>query len=621
MQKNSVERFGKYVLLERIAAGGMAEVYLAKSTGAEGIGRFFAIKRILPQFSDNIEFIEMFKEEAKLAMNLHHGNVVQIFEFGIEKGQFYLVMEFVEGQNLRQILNHLMKIGKSLSVEQVLYICKEVAAGLDYAHRSLDKTTGKPLNIIHRDMSPQNAMVSFEGEVKIVDFGIAKAENQIEQTRAGTIKGKFGYMSPEQAEALPIDLRTDIFSLGIILWEMLTRERLFVSQSEAATLKKIRDCNIPSPRKLNPNVPAELEKIVMKALARDKGVRYQTAAALHKDLNRFMNTEYPEFSQQDFSVFMKSIYAETFMENRKKLSKYAQVPVPLMDEATAVSFTESMSMDSMEEKMNQTFSDIKEKVDLKGLQLKEDVESSIRRRSIQHQVDHQAKKSSSGTKTSQTSGSSQKTSGLLSVLIFVAAAFTGWFVFFSGKIQTGKTPRGKAPAVAPAEVPTSPAPPVEAVEQASSQKIPLNVQSFPQGAQVQIDGRVVGTTPYSGTIEANKIFRIVLNKEGYVPYEQVAEKAVPPSHSLRAALVPEPPTGFVSVDVRNASPNTVIRVNDIKLTESLPIRRLRIPAGVPVKIQIMEPYSGTVSEQTITVGQGQLRSVIFNLSKTAGPNN
>ncbi len=620
MQKNLGERFGKYLLLERLAAGGMAEVYLAKSTGAEGIGRFFAIKRILPQFSDNTEFIEMFKEEAKLAMNLHHGNVVQIFEFGVEKGQFYLVMEFVEGQNLRQILNHLLKIGKSFSIDQVIYVCKEVAAGLDYAHRSLDKTTGKPLNIIHRDMSPQNAMVSFEGEVKIVDFGIAKAENQIEQTRAGTIKGKFGYMSPEQAEALPIDLRTDIFSLGIILWEMLTRERLFVSQSEAATLKKIRDCNIPSPRKLNPNIPVELEKIVMKALARDKGIRYQSSAALHKDLNRFLNTEYPEFSQQDFSVFMKSIYAETFMENRKKLSKYAQLPVPMMEDATSVSFTESMSMDSMEEKMSQTFSGVSAKVDLRELQLKEDVESSIRRRSIQHQVANQNKKTSI-TKTQSGVSPSQRTSGILSILIFVAAAFTGWFVFFSGSNRAPSKPKAPVHAEAPPAREETPPAATETIEQASTQQVPLNVQSFPQGAQVQIDGKVVGTTPYSGTIPANKVFRIVLSKEGYVPYEQVAEKAAPPNHSLRATLVPEPPTGFVNIDIKNATPNTVVRVNDVKLTETLPIRRLRIPAGVPVKIQVMQPFSGSISEQTITVGQGQSRSVIFNLSKTAGPNN
>ncbi len=194
------ESFGKYVLLEKLATGGMAEVFLARGTGAGGIGKFFAIKRILPQYADSPEFIEMFKEEAKIAINLNHSNIVSIHEFGVEKGQFFLVMDYVEGRNLRQILNKMKKTNLQFSVEQVVFIIKEVAAGLDHAHRCIDGSTGRPLNITHRDMSPQNVMVSFEGETKIVDFGIAKAESQIETTRAGTLKGKFGYMSPEQAE-------------------------------------------------------------------------------------------------------------------------------------------------------------------------------------------------------------------------------------------------------------------------------------------------------------------------------------------------------------------------------------------------------------------------------------
>ena len=170
-----LEAFGKYLLLEKIASGGMAEVYLAKSIGANGINKFVAIKRILPQYSDNPEFIDMFKEEAKIAVNLNHGNVVSIFDFGVEKGQFFLVMEFVEGQNLRQILNHMKKETKDFTIDQITYVIKEVAAGLDHAHRCLDGATGRPLNITHRDMSPQNVMISFEGEIKVVDFGIAKA--------------------------------------------------------------------------------------------------------------------------------------------------------------------------------------------------------------------------------------------------------------------------------------------------------------------------------------------------------------------------------------------------------------------------------------------------------------
>lgn len=319
------ENFGKYVLLEKLATGGMAEVFLARGTGAGGIGKFFAIKRILPQYADSPEFIEMFKDEAKIAINLNHSNIVSIHEFGVEKGHFFLVMDYVEGRNLRQILNKMKKSGLQFSVEQIVYIIKEVAGGLDHAHRCIDGSTGKPLNITHRDMSPQNVMVSFEGEVKIVDFGIAKAESQIETTRAGTLKGKFGYMSPEQAEGQAVDLRTDIFSLGIVMWELLAHDRLFVANNEINTLRKIRDCQIPSLRKINPNIHTELERISQKSLARDRNLRYQTGAALHRDLNRFLNRQYPDFSAQDFSVFIKSVFADEILSLRKRLVEYAKV--------------------------------------------------------------------------------------------------------------------------------------------------------------------------------------------------------------------------------------------------------------------------------------------------------
>lgn len=319
------ETFGKYILLEKIATGGMAEVYLGKNQGANGIAKFLAIKRILPQFSENTEFIDMFKDEAKIAVNLSHSNIVSIYEFGVEKDQFFLVMDYVEGRNLRQILNKMKKSNVTFSIEQVLYIIKEVAAGLDHAHRCLDGTTGKPLNIIHRDMSPQNIMISFESEVKIVDFGIAKAETQLETTRAGTLKGKFGYMSPEQAEGQQVDLRTDIFSLGIVLWELLANDRLFVANNEINTLRKIRDCQVPSLRKINPNIPPELERIVSKSLAKDRNLRYQTAAAFHRELSRFLNRQYPDFSTHDFSVFTKTLFSNEILESRKKQIEYAKI--------------------------------------------------------------------------------------------------------------------------------------------------------------------------------------------------------------------------------------------------------------------------------------------------------
>ena len=321
------EHFGKYMLLERIASGGMAEIFLGRAPGAGDIHKFIAIKRILPQFSDSQEYKNMFTSEAKIAVNLSHANIVSIYEFGIEKNQFFLVMDYVEGRNLRQVLNKMKDDSKRFSIEQIVYIIKEVAAGLDHAHRCINGSTGEPLNIIHRDMSPQNIMLSFEGEIKIVDFGIAKAETQYETTTDGTLKGKFGYMSPEQAEGQTVNLRTDIFSLGIILWELIANERLFLANNEINTLKKIRRCQIPSLRRMNPNIHPELERIVKKTLAKDQNLRYPHSAALHRDLNRFLNRRYPDFSPQDLSEFIKKIYASEILSARKRLIEYAKIPL------------------------------------------------------------------------------------------------------------------------------------------------------------------------------------------------------------------------------------------------------------------------------------------------------
>ncbi|RME14729.1 MAG: serine/threonine protein kinase, partial [Bdellovibrio sp.] len=329
--------------------GGMAEVFLARTVGTHGIGKFFALKRILPQYSDNAEFKKMFQEEAKIAINLSHSNIVSIYEFGTHNGQLYLAMDYVEGRNLRQILNKMKSSRSYFSLPQTLYIIKEVAAGLDHAHRC-NGPDGTPLNITHRDISPHNIMISFEGEVKVVDFGIAKAENQIEHTKAGTIKGKFGYMSPEQAEGQTIDLRTDIFSLGIILWELIAKTRLFIAKNEMSTLKKIRNCQIPSLRKYDPDIDPELERIVMKALARDRNLRYQTAAALYRDLNKFLNKKYPEFSPQDFAVYIKTLYSKEILETKKRLAKYAKLPLPQESQEQQVSFS---SLKTQEEPASQ----------------------------------------------------------------------------------------------------------------------------------------------------------------------------------------------------------------------------------------------------------------------------
>jgi len=264
----------------------------------------------------------MFIEEARIASSLNHSNIVRITNFGSIEDKYYHEMEYVDGKSLRQIVKKTRDLGIELPIDCVCYLVGEVCKGLNYAHMKHDPVTNQHLRIIHRDISPQNIMVSYAGEVKIIDWGIAKAVSSIDQTRAGVLKGKFGYMSPEQTAGLPLDLRSDIFSTAIVFYEALTNRRLFIAENEIATLKKIQDCDIVSPSQINGNIDANLEKIVLKALARDREDRYQTCQQLYNDINTYMNLTFPSFSFDKLASFVKQIFSEEIQEDRVKIQNY-----------------------------------------------------------------------------------------------------------------------------------------------------------------------------------------------------------------------------------------------------------------------------------------------------------
>jgi serine/threonine-protein kinase len=277
----------RYRVLERLAAGGMAEVFLAESAGIEGFKKLVAIKRVLPALSEKKRFIAMFLDEARLSAHLSHSNVAQVFDIGVGENAYFIVMEYVDGADLKQIIEYMRKSNKVFAVEAACFIASKICEGLTYAHE-LRGTDGEPLHIIHRDMSPPNVLLTKHGEVKIVDFGLAKAASQLERSEAGIIKGKFGYLSPEAAQGKDIDPRTDIFAVGIILWEMLAGRRLFYGETDFATVKQVQDAKIPSLRAENPGVPVELEQIIGHALARDPTARYGSARDLGRDLTAFL---------------------------------------------------------------------------------------------------------------------------------------------------------------------------------------------------------------------------------------------------------------------------------------------------------------------------------------------
>jgi serine/threonine protein kinase/predicted ATPase len=281
------KRFDKYEILERIGVGGMAEVYLAKSHGAEGLEKRLVIKRILPELSSNPRFVDMFIAEARIAMALNHPNIVQIYDFGKVDEDFYIAMEHVEGVDLGQIMSASTRDARHrMSVGDAVYVALELAKGLDYAHRRRDHM-GEEMGLVHRDISPQNVLVSREGMVKIVDFGIAKVAS-LDEENPGLLKGKFCYMSPEQASGLRVDARSDLFSAGVVLFEMVCNRPLFTYTTKDETLSLVKSAIVPDVSGLAPDAPADLERVIYKALARDVGERHQSARELQQDLARVL---------------------------------------------------------------------------------------------------------------------------------------------------------------------------------------------------------------------------------------------------------------------------------------------------------------------------------------------
>lgn len=319
--------FGKYYLLELINVGGMAEVYKAKMFGVEGFEKIVAIKKILPEVAEDGDFISMFIDEAKIAVQLQHPNIVQILELGKIEDSFFIAMELVNGKDLKTIRKRLKKVEILMAVEQSAYIISQVCDGLDYAHRKTDEKMN-PLNIVHRDISPQNIIISYEGNVKLIDFGIAKAKSKSTKTQAGMLKGKFSYMAPEQVAAMPLDRRSDIFSLGVVLFEMLTGKRLFLGKNDVETLEKIRKAEVPPPSVFNHDVSPELDRIVLKALARDRDDRYQWASEFADDLKRHIFSLQRRFDRQDVMNFMSEFFADELEEDSAKLAEYAKLKMP-----------------------------------------------------------------------------------------------------------------------------------------------------------------------------------------------------------------------------------------------------------------------------------------------------
>ena len=304
-----IGRIGRFDLLGRIAVGGMAEIYLAREAGPQAASRLLVVKRLLSHMTGEQRLIDMFIQEARLSMRLRQPSICPIYEFGEHDGSFYLAMEWVDGVSLSDVMERAFAKG-ALPIEIAIKIAIDVAGALHHAHAATDEE-GKPLGIVHRDVTPENIMVSYDGQVKLLDFGIAKAATQLKLTQAGELKGKFGYMSPEQYQGMEVDARSDVFSLGVCLFEALTGRALFSRSSEYETVAAIvLEERVPSIRDFYPELPVELERVVRRALAKSREARYGTADELQAALSRFLAERKYIVRDVDLAVLLQRLFQE-----------------------------------------------------------------------------------------------------------------------------------------------------------------------------------------------------------------------------------------------------------------------------------------------------------------------
>ncbi|MBL4684910.1 MAG: serine/threonine protein kinase, partial [Nannocystaceae bacterium] len=298
---------------EPIGSGGMARLYLARTTGLGGFEKRVVLKQIHPHLAQDAEFIARFIQEARLTATLEHPNIAAVYEVDVHEGIHFYAMEYVRGRDLRKVLRRAVEHKRALAVSEIVAIVSALCAGLHHAHgkRSAE---GEPLGIVHRDVSPSNVLIGFEGAVKLTDFGVAKARIGMVTTDAGTLRGKIPYMSPEQCRGEALDRRSDVYAVGLLMWEMLTGVRLRREETEIAMIRTIADCDAPSPLALRADCPAALEKIVMQALERSAATRYQSAAALQTALDEFGRESKLGASASSVAGLMEELFGEELLE-------------------------------------------------------------------------------------------------------------------------------------------------------------------------------------------------------------------------------------------------------------------------------------------------------------------
>ena len=543
-QKPKTPTMGQYYLMEKVAQGGMAEIYRGLAYDVHGINqKTVCIKKILPHLSADRDFIGSITEEAKLAVRLVHGNIAQTYDLGKVDDDYYMVMEYVEGATLSQIHKRCQARGKLIPVPIVAYFISEALGGLDYMHRRTDEH-GVPLNIVHRDVSPQNIMVSFSGTVKLIDFGIAKAAFKVGQTDSGMLKGKFAYMSPEQAFGEPIDHRSDLFSLGVILHELLTGKRLFKAADSRQTIRNVRNAQVDPPASMRSELPDELDRITMRALAKDRRRRYPYASEMRDDLVKFLHSAYPDFKTSDAAAFLQELFKDEINRPRQ-IEADSKTPALIIDRTNSAL--------AGEEQFEVT-GKARAPVDMKEFELEDDSEE-------QSDTDEREPASPSDAgralpeieseetgKTARTPFAHKSLLRKAAAVLLVGAMVTAAVLYLQRERQE--------------------------VRQRSA-FAELMVVTDPADAAVLIDGKVAGSgSPVTvRSIDPEQEHLLRVSREGFLPHESVLQLKQGEFASISVRLTASTaPTG--SIDLTSTPPGAAVFINDSET-------RYRTPATIP----------------------------------------
>lgn len=642
MSDQKFERFGRYLILDHLVDGGMAKICRARFIG-EQANKVVAIKMVQPQFSKDVSFVQMFEDELNVTFGLLHPNIAQMYDYGQVNEQLFTAMEYVDGANLKQYLDRLKEKNFVFPVEISTYIISQVCQALHYAHTFTDKLSGKPSNIIHRDISPHNIMLTYDGAVKVIDFGIAKSDSNSEATQAGTIKGKLSYLAPEYLEGMDLDPRYDLFAVGITLWELLCSRKLFQANNDLAVLKQIQACKVPAPSSINPNVPKELDEIVLKACSKDRNSRFDDMDKFNRALVKFLYSNYPDFNPSDLGYFAKQLFKEEIAEDRKKLVEFGKIDItPFLDEmkregsasssSSSQSDVDSQSGQGTEERISRTkkieidFGKLDTKND-EGMQIELEADKTatrktslraagtatgVRRKSTQAGTGVRKgattttrsglkrssdKTTSTSRKVSQSASKDKQGSGSKAGFILVASLvavayfqpdlvkeYTG-FDFFGSEPEVSRSVSSETPVQKNNKKVAVPSVALEG-------KVAL--VGYESDMAVQINGKLEKVNGIYLSVPLNKSLNIVIIKSGYKPFEKTIRlSASNKSENLVIPDLEKQRVGFLSTTLNFPSGSQLVfNMNGIKIIKDLPFKNERIPAGTYEGV-VVNPLLGT----------------------------